>query len=141
MNYHKSGLTKQEILDSLDEFTVQFLETALWSSTYQVQGEWEEVDVPLDNDYEIHNFTKDALIVLATTCQDFQEDNELLLEKAYEETGNNESQAGHDFWLTKEGHGAGFWDGDWGEYGTALTNASKPYGSDYIYVWQGKLYI
>lgn len=22
-------------------------------------------------------------------------------------------QAGHDFWLTRNGHGAGFWDGDW----------------------------
>ena len=21
--------------------------------------------------------------------------------------------AGHDFWLTRNGHGAGFWDGDW----------------------------
>lgn len=24
-------------------------------------------------------------------------------------------QAGHDFWLTRNGHGAGFWDGDWSE--------------------------
>jgi hypothetical protein len=23
-------------------------------------------------------------------------------------------QAGHDFWLTRNGHGCGFWDGDWG---------------------------
>ena len=22
---------------------------------------------------------------------------------------------GHDFWLTRNGHGAGFWDGDWDE--------------------------
>ena len=38
-------------------------------------------------------------------------------------------QAGHDFWLTRNGHGAGFWDGDWPEpYGEMLTKASKNYG-------------
>jgi len=36
-----------------------------------------------------------------------------------------EAQAGHDFWLTRNGHGAGFWDGDWPETGDALTEASK----------------
>ncbi len=25
-------------------------------------------------------------------------------------------RAGHDFWLTRQGHGAGFWDGDWPDH-------------------------
>lgn len=31
------------------------------------------------------------------------------------------SAAGHDFWLTAVGHGAGFWDGDWPHHGDRLT--------------------
>ena len=39
------------------------------------------------------------------------------------------AQAGHDFWLTRNGHGAGFWDGDWAEpMATELTTLSKAFG-------------
>lgn len=34
-------------------------------------------------------------------------------------------QAGIDFWLTQAGHGAGFWDGDWGDRGDRLTELAK----------------
>lgn len=38
-------------------------------------------------------------------------------------------QAGHDFWLTRNGHGAGFWDGDWSEpFATYLTDAATQFG-------------
>lgn len=37
--------------------------------------------------------------------------------------------AGHDFWLTRNGHGAGFWDRGMGALGDRLTAACKPYGS------------
>ena len=37
--------------------------------------------------------------------------------------------AGHDFWLTRNGHGAGFWDGDWPAFqGEMFTNISKSFG-------------
>ena len=48
-------------------------------------------------------------------------------------------RAGHDFWLTRNGHGAGFWDGDWSEdymgteVGELLTEASRPYGDVYVH--------
>lgn len=40
----------------------------------------------------------------------------------------NAAQAGHDFWLTRNGHGAGFWDGDWDTLGDVLTKISHSYG-------------
>jgi hypothetical protein len=44
-------------------------------------------------------------------------------------------RAGHDFWLTRNGHGAGFWDGDWPEdVGERLTAASKTFGECFLYV-------
>jgi hypothetical protein len=43
-------------------------------------------------------------------------------------------QAGHDFWLTRNGHGAGFWDGDWPESGDELTALSHRFGEVDVYV-------
>ena len=52
------------------------------------------------------------------------------------------SQAGHDFWLTRNGHGAGFWDGDWPDRtGHRLSEAAKSYGEYHLYVGDdGKIY-
>ena len=44
------------------------------------------------------------------------------------------SQAGHDFALTRNGHGAGFWDRGLGLVGDALTSIAKPYGDRSLYV-------
>jgi hypothetical protein len=53
-----------------------------------------------------------------------------------------ETRAGHDFWLTRNGAGAGFWDGDWSEeVGKRLTDASKSFGEVNLYVGDdGKIY-
>lgn len=50
--------------------------------------------------------------------------------------------AGHDFILTRNGHGAGFWDGDWpAEIGAKLTELSKTFGQLEVYVGDdGKIY-
>lgn len=41
--------------------------------------------------------------------------------------GIDEEQIGHDFWLTRNGHGAGFWDRDLGEIGEKLTAICKEF--------------
>jgi len=41
---------------------------------------------------------------------------------------------GHNFWLTRNGHGAGFWDMGLGERGEWLTKQSKPFGETLFYV-------
>jgi hypothetical protein len=38
------------------------------------------------------------------------------------------AQLGHDFWLTRNGHGAGFWDGDWPTYGDMFDKIAIGYG-------------
>lgn len=48
--------------------------------------------------------------------------------------GDNYEQAGRDFWLTRCGHGAGFWDRDAGTYpheasNDILTKASEAFGN------------
>lgn len=37
-------------------------------------------------------------------------------------------QVGHDLWLTRNGHGAGFWDRGLGEIGERLSKAANAYG-------------
>jgi len=52
------------------------------------------------------------------------------------------SQVGHDFWLTRNGHGAGFWDGDYEDSkGRQLTAISKGFGTSDIYVRNNKIYL
>jgi hypothetical protein len=46
-----------------------------------------------------------------------------------ESQGPAEAHAGHDFWLTRNGHGCGFWDRGLDALGDRLTEACKPYGS------------
>lgn len=45
-----------------------------------------------------------------------------------EATGQSLEQCGHDFILTRNGHGAGFWDRGHGEAGNRLSEAAKAYG-------------
>jgi hypothetical protein len=72
---------------------------------------------------------------MAVDCLAFIEANEADLltyceQRTYDPSqGEVESYAGHDFWLTRSGHGAGFWDRGLGALGERLTEASKAYGS------------
>ena len=52
------------------------------------------------------------------------------------------SQAGHDFWLTRQGHGAGFWDGAWSKpHSETLDKGAESFGSFDIYQGDdGKIY-
>jgi hypothetical protein len=52
-----------------------------------------------------------------------------------EEHGGKPAMAGHDFWLTRNGHGAGFWDGDWSDnYATILSKGAETYGHFQTYL-------
>jgi hypothetical protein len=48
----------------------------------------------------------------------------------------DDAHAGRDFWYTREGHGCGFWDGDWPEEaGERLTQAAEAYGEVHMEVF------
>ena len=111
-----------------DEFTLAYIEAALWSST-------DENDEPLDSNYCIDDLSVETLTQAQTDCTAFQEKNAALI-------GDRESEAGHDFWLTRNGHGAGFWDGDWPKsVGEKLSAESDLFGEIDLYVGDdGKIY-
>ncbi len=67
----------------------------------------------------------DTLANLQADCRSFWRRFGCYIEPAQQ----TPKQAGYDFWLTRNGHGAGFWDGDWPErYADMLTIASECYG-------------
>ena len=47
---------------------------------------------------------------------------------------NEMDRAGHDFWLTRNREGAGFWDGFWGEDGDTLTELAHEFPEVDVYV-------
>lgn len=111
----------------MNEFLEGYLTCALWSST---DFSTESGGNPLDDNYTVDDIALEAIANAEEDCEDFQEANALDLEA----TGASDSQNGHDFWLTRNGHGAGFWDRGYGEVGERLTAAAKVYGSVGLYV-------
>ena len=105
---------------SLASFTRAYIDAALWSSTDD-DGE------PLDKEYGGSDIVSDTKARMERDCASFYEKYGNLLPK--------DDQGGHDFWLTRNHHGAGFWDGDYEEPdATTLTNAAHAYGEFDLYV-------
>lgn len=112
------------------EFVDAYLEAALWSSS-DADEEY------LDKNYGVEDFAQEAINKSVKESNDFIRANLKDLESV-----GDKSQHGHDFWLTRNGHGAGFWDRGYGEVGKRLSEMSRPYGTANVYVGDdGKLYI
>jgi len=112
----------------MDEFTYAYFETALWSSNDESTPEGGE---PLDENYGIGDFAPETRKEMIADAKDFQKRFGRLIESA----GGDWGQAGHDFWLTRNEHGVGFWDGDWPEpQATELSDAARSYGECSLYV-------
>lgn len=106
---------------AMDEFTQAYLEAALWSST-------DDEGKPLDKNHSMQDFAPETLEKMKADAAKFQQENS-------EDIAGAAKQAGHDFWLTRSGHGAGYWDGDWEEeVGKRLTTAAKKFGEFDLYV-------
>lgn len=115
----------------IDRFTRAYLEAAEWTECHEDNPDLEGAD----------SFSESAMQQAAADCKAFQNRAKQLLVQAYEQD-YDESQAGHDFWLTRNGHGAGFWDRselDADNIGEALTVISDSFGETYLYVGDDNL--
>ena len=89
-------------------FLDQYLGTALWSSSYLDEND-EMQD--MDREFSIDDFAQDAIELATKDCEKFIG---LVPTKFLIDLDDDEiTQIAHDFWLTRNGHGAGFWDGDY----------------------------
>lgn len=84
------------------------------------------------------NIAPESLAEITADCAKFQADNGPLIV-------GREQEAGQDFWLTRQRHGAGFWDGSWDgdcEAGDKLTAAAHAFEQTDFYLGDdGKIYI
>ena len=143
----------------LSKATVSYLETILWAETVMLPVTEDELvdgcmDVdedhelygleectPLDDHFGFDDFTEESLRKAQADIDDwfeYLEENDLY-DRAEERQGDD--RIAHDFWLTRNGHGAGYWDGDYDDrdddddtLGRDLTDACKPYGSQHVWV-------
>lgn len=114
----------------LADFFNSYLETAFWSSNDESDERGGE---PLDKNYSPDDLNPDAKVKMLADCQQFIKANEKDLE------GLDPGQCGHDFWLNRNGHGAGFWDGDYPEeIGDRLDKSATSFGECNLYVGDDK---
>ena len=102
----KTEKTEKIVLKSLTEFERGYISAALWtfdenapSGDYSISGRIEELFPLID---------QDTLQKIRNACNEFQEKHIDLLGQA-----GDDSQNGHDFWLSRNHHGAGFFDRDY----------------------------
>lgn len=106
----------------IDDFLRGYAEAILWANAYGPDGEpddratdayltpgkwWESIGLDLDDAKAF--YANESPNLWATGCRDFR-------------------RHGHDFALTRNGHGAGFWDRGYGKVGEHLTESAKVYG-------------
>ena len=89
---------------SVNTFVKSYIQTALWSSV-------DDNDEPLDNGK--YDLAEETIAALHDQCIEFLElanDEIIKYRENFQSAKIMYSQAGHDFWLTRNGHGCGFWD-------------------------------
>lgn len=125
--------------EQLNHAVTACLSTALWSSV-------DDNDVPLNQNYEIKDIASDsyhevlrecnvmltvAMLVWRLTDLDGVDKTEGSdVAEALRDYFTHEyvaGQIGHDFWLTRNGHGTGFWDRGLGNVGDALTEVAESF--------------
>ena len=134
---------KTEYASDFRDFFTGYLVCALWSSHDNADEGGGE---PMDANYDLTCIAFRSLLEMARECKDFMTTQAEPLARYAEKMSDRGEwtameRAGHDFWLTKNGHGAGFWGRGLGQLGRELTDASKVYGSTDLYVGDdGKVY-
>jgi hypothetical protein len=103
---------------TLDTFTRAYIECLYFTSTG-----------PDDDTPDDAELAPSTLATIVVDCADFQQSNATMLRVLYGDHCYDESRAGHDFWLTRNRHGAGFWDRGLGDSGRFLTEQAHAYGS------------
>lgn len=127
--------------NDLESFTRAYIVCALWSTNDESNESGGE---PLDSNYDADDIAPGSLRQIGEECKAFYEAHLADIQSVpglnYCSDGvwTRAESAGHDFWLTRCGHGAGFWDRDDSIYTKEardrLTEAAKVAGDRTLYV-------
>lgn len=117
----------------IDPFALAYIACALWSSNGD-DGE------PLDSRYNWTHLAKETLQRMVADCARFQEENSKDLCVSI---SSNATEGGHAFWLSRNGHGSGFFDSEHfaNDIRDRLQDAARKFGNCDLYVGDdGKIY-
>jgi len=110
----------------LNGFVQDYAAAALWSST-------DNDGADLDAEHDVSDIDPEALVAMRSTCERFLRENAADVEVVIA-AGATPGQVAHDLWLTRNGHGTGFWDRGYGALGDRLTDAAGRLGEANLYV-------
>lgn len=107
----------------IDDMLSAYVTCALWAETGPDGEPLDGIDLDLaaETNARMHDDCKEFLLLDADDV------------RAYLETRTIED-LGHDFWLTRNGHGTGFWDRGLGLLGERLTMRAQSFGECNLYV-------
>lgn len=113
----------------MNQITQGYLECAIWA------------DLPEEEEFDgtIYDFSAESQIKawndIMVFCAELQDKKlfDSLLEVS------DLDQIGHDFWLTRNGHGTGFWDRNYGELGEKVSEVARKFGECHVFVNNNKL--
>lgn len=121
------------VLNSLETFIKAYVECALWLA----QDENGEARGLNELGYDISDFNAQSQQSIRDDCHDFFAAHSFDLDSV-----GDYAQHGHDFYLSRNGHGAGFFDRGYGAVGDRLQAAARVYGESDVYFGDdGRLYV
>lgn len=139
--------TNEDFMAYLSAATTAYVDCALWSSSCNSTADHDHAhpDRPEDCDVPLDDIGYDSSHLDPQTALEMRADVRGWLTFVLEHRPDaldtwDAGQFGHDFWLTRNGYGTGYWDRYYGDgdprtaQGRWLTDHCKPYGSAYLYV-------
>lgn len=132
-------ITHDAIADAREDFMRGYVEAILWVDTFvERPGEDESESEDVRYWYQTPGrWWEDTPVDLADAADFWDRFAYVILSLDYGSRGEEwhcAELAGHDFALTRNGHGAGFWDRGLGEIGDMLTDEAMAYGSHSVYI-------
>jgi hypothetical protein len=85
---------------------------------------------PLDRNRYLIDIDADSVAKMLKDCEKFVKE---LSEGGWVDYWTDD-EIGHNFWLTRNGHGTGFWDRDRGETGEATSKIARRFGEAHLLV-------
>lgn len=122
-------------MDNLDSLLTGYIACALWSSL-------DDDGDALDAKYDQSDIAPETIERMRADCFIFADSGLYETYSQKTDSPDPDEYAGHNLWLTRNGHGAGFWDGRYEEpAGRILTDRAKAMGEYSLYVGDdGKIY-
>lgn len=124
-------------MTELEQLTAAYIEATLWSSNDESRPDGGD---PLDDNYGPDDLSPATREQMERDCSRFYGCNRptIAIAERYgvqPKTATAWEKAGHDFWFTRNGHGVGFWDGDWPEpWARILDRNATAFGEFNLYV-------